>query len=111
MKVINESQFIIAGGIISAKLGIPNIQKIFTEEIINIVSQNPTLTNIILISLLKITLIVASFAALIQLSRNIEFTYNKWYISRNRPDVFWNYILGLGVATIITLFFIGISGI
>lgn len=102
-KLINQSQILIVGGIISARLGVPNISKIFTDEIVLIIGKNPTLINIILISLLKIFFVITSFATLIQLAKNIDFTYNKWYIFRRRPDVFWDYIFGLVLATITTI--------
>ena len=104
---LNESQVLIIGAIATAMFGIPNIQSIFTQEIINTLLQNPSFLIIFLASLLKLTLIVLSVGWIIKLGYNIEFTYNRYY--RWREDIFWNYLGTLiltGMATFIILYLI-----
>ncbi len=72
----NKSQLLIIGTITSAVLGIPDIKKIFTEEIIKIVMESPSQIMIILVSILKIILVISSVYWLIQLGKNIEITHN-----------------------------------
>ena len=95
---MNESQKLVVGTIVSGRLGLPNINKIFTEEIIKIVSINPNSVMVVLISLLKITLIIASITWLIKLGKNIQFTYE-----RHDEETFKNYLLKLITTAIITL--------
>lgn len=97
---LNESQGLIIGTITTAMLGIPNIQAVFTKEIINMILQNPSPLFIFLASILKLTLIVLSVGWLIKLANNIEFTYNRYY--RYREDIFWNYIGNLILTGMIT---------
>jgi len=99
---LNESQVLIIGTIVTAVLGIPNIQAIFTKEIINMLLQNPSPFVIFLASILKLSLIVLSIGWLIKLSGNIEFTYNKYYPWRK--DIFWNYLANLLLTGEITFF-------
>ena len=100
----NKSQLLIIGTIASAVLGLPDIEKIFSEEIIEIVMQNPSQSIIILVSILKILLIVGSIAWLIQLIRNIEFAYRT-----KSESVFQRYILTLvitGILAFIAMIFL-----
>ena len=93
----NKSQSLIIRTIASAVLGFPNINKIFTEEIINIVMQNPSQIMIILVSIIKALLVILSIIWLIQLSRNIEITY------RTKSErVFQRYLLKLILTGIVT---------
>ena len=95
---LNKSQILIIGTISSAMLGIPDINEVFTEEIAKVVMQNPTPIMIVIVSLLKITLIILSFAWIIQLARNIQFTYE------HHNEKTFNYFMFKLVATaIITL--------
>ena len=99
---LNESQQLIIGVIVTAMIGIPNIQAVFTKEIINIILQNPSSLMIFLVSILKIGLIVLSLGWLIKLGNNIKFTYNKYY-PRNK-EVFLNYVAELFLTGEITIF-------
>ena len=93
----NKSQLLIMGTIASAVLGFPDINKIFTEEIIKIVMENPTYIMIILVSIIKIILIISSIIWLIQLVKNIEITY------RTKSErVFQYYLLTLILTGIVT---------
>tara|TARA_Y100000310_G_C20543324_1_gene744387 strand:- start:158 stop:496 length:339 start_codon:yes stop_codon:yes gene_type:complete len=95
----NKSQLLIMGTISSAVLGFPNINKIFTEEVIKIVMENPSQIMIFLVSIIKILLVIGSVAWLFQLIKNIEITY------RTKSDnVFQNYLLKLAVTGILTFF-------
>ena len=100
----NKSQLLIIGTIASAVLGLPDIEKIFSVEIIKIVMQNPSQSIIILVSILKILLIVGSITWLIQLVKNIEFTYRT-----KSESIFQRYILTLvitGILTFIAMLFL-----
>jgi len=100
----NKSQLLIIGTIASAVLGLPDIEKVFSEEIIKIVMQNPSQSIIILVSILKILLIVGSITWLIQLVKNIEFTYRT-----KSESIFQRYILTLvitGILTFIAMLFL-----
>ena len=66
---------LIIGTISSAVLGFPNINKIFTKEIINIIIENSSQIIIFLVSIIKILLVISSIAWLIQLIRDMEITY------------------------------------
>jgi len=92
----NESQQLVIGAITTAMLGIPNIQAVFTKEIIGIVLQNPAPLMIFLVSILKLGLVVISLDWLIKLAKNIEFTYNR------HPRTFWDYIGTLILTGLIT---------
>lgn len=95
----NKSQLLITGTISSAVLGFSNINKIFTEEVIKIVMENPSQIMIFLVSIIKILLIIGSIAWLFQLIKNIEITY------RTKSDnVFQNYLLKLTITGILTFF-------
>ena len=65
------------GTILSAVLGFPNIHKVFTDGVIQLVSKDPSLTIIVLVSILKIVLVIASVAGFIQLLKNIKLTCNR----------------------------------
>lgn len=97
---LNESQTLIIGVITTAMLGIPNLQAIFTQEIINTLLQNPSTLIIFLASILKLVLVGLSVGWIIKLGYNIEFTYNRYY--RWREDIFWNYIGTLLLTGIVT---------
>jgi len=88
--MFNKSQWLIIGVITTSMLGIPDINEVFTREIIKVASVNPTLFAIILISVLKIALVLASLAWLFQLAKNIEFTYNN-----HSENTFYKYLLKL----------------
>jgi len=95
----NKSQVLIIGTIASAVLGFPNINKIFTEEIINIVMQNPSQIMIILVSIIKVLLVISSITWLMQLVRNIEITH------RTKSErVFQSYLLKLILTGIVAFF-------
>ena len=96
---MNESQKLIIETIVSSMLGLPNIQKIFTEEIIKIVTFNPSSTIIILVSFLKIILTIAGIFWIMQLAKNIEFTYKN-----HNSRTFKVYLLKIGATAIITFF-------
>lgn len=103
----NKSQELIIGTIVTGMIGIPNIQTVFTKEIINMILQNPSPFIVFLASILKLVLIVLSIGWLIELGNNIEFTYNKYYSWRK--DIFWNYLANLlltGEVTFIIMLFI-----
>lgn len=93
----NKSQLLIAGTIVTSMLGFPNINKVFTEEIIRVALIDSTLTAIIIISILKIALALSSIAWLFQLLKNIEFTYQF-----HSEDIFNIYMLKLVITAIIT---------
>ena len=93
----NKSQLLIIGTISSAALGLPNINKVFTEEIIKIVMQNQTATMILLVSILKIVLVISSIIWLIKLIKNIEITYNT-----KSKSAFENYVLTLVLTAVLT---------
>lgn len=87
------------GTISSAVLGFPNINNIFTEEVIKIVMENPSQVMIILVSIIKILLVIGSVTWLFQLIKNMEITY------RTKSDnVFHNYLLKLVITGIFTFF-------
>jgi len=95
----NKSQGIIIGTITSAMLGLPDINKVFTEEVINLVMTNPNPTIILIVSVLKILLVIASIAWAIQLYKNIELT------SRTKSQrQFDKYMTKLVITGIITFF-------
>lgn len=97
---LNKSQLLVIGTIFSATLGIINIHKVFTEEIINIVMENPSHTMVALVSILKILLFIISITWLIQLVRNIGITYRT-----KSEQLFKNYILDLGLTALTTVIF------
>jgi len=94
----NKSQLLIMGTIFSVVLGFPDINKIFTEEIINIVMQNPSQILIFLVSIIKILLVFLSIAWIIQLIKNVEITHRT-----KSESVFKNYFFKLVLTGIITL--------
>ena len=96
----NKSQLLIIGTISSVVLGFPNITKIFTEKVIEIVMEKPSQIIIVLVSIIKIILIISSILWLIQLIRNMKITYET-----KSSSVFQNYLLKLVVTGIFT--FIG----
>jgi hypothetical protein len=91
---LNKSQIIIIKTIASSMLGFPNIDKIFTEEIIRIAMENPSHTMIIVVSFLKIILVISSVIWLYQLLNNALITYQ----TKSR-DVFINVYLAKLVLT------------
>ncbi len=93
----NKSQLLVIGTISSSVLGIPDINKVFTEEIIRIAIENPSPTMIIVVSLLKILLVILSFAWLVQLIRNIKFTYDM-----HNSNTFNLYLATLFLTAVIT---------
>ena len=95
---INKSQRLIIETIGSAVLGLPDINKIFTEEIINFTLNNPMPFLVPLISVLKILLVIGSIYWLIQLIQNIEITYRT-----KSPNIFQNYIMKLIITGFLTL--------
>lgn len=97
---LNKSQLLIIGVIVSGMLGIPDINEIFTEEIVKIVSQNPTPLLIWVVSLLKITLIILSITWIFQLANNVQFTYE------HHNEKTFNYFLFKLVATAIITFIV-----
>ena len=97
---LNKSQSLIIKTTLSSVLGFPNIDKIFTEEIIKLLMQAPNTTIILIVSILKILLAIASVVWLIQLINNMRFVH------RTKHDaVFQDYILKLVVTGIFS--FIG----
>ncbi len=93
---LNQSQLLIIGFLVSLKFGLPNIEYLFTQEIINVISQSPNIGIIILVSLLKIFLLVLSMGFFIVLGRNIIFTYQR------HPNKFDNYMLKLVITFSLT---------
>ncbi len=87
---LNKSQILIIETIITGVFGFPDIHKVFSEEIIKLVMLEPTVSIIILVSLLKILLVILSINWLIQLLKNIELTYRT---KSNR--IFQNYLIKL----------------
>ena len=97
----NKSQLLIMSTVFSSVLGFPNIHKVFTEEVINLAMQAPSPTWVLIVSILKLLLVVASVNWLIQLIKNIELTY------RTKPAaVFKDYIIDLVLTGIFS--FIGV---
>lgn len=100
----NKSQLLIIETIVSAVLGVPDINKIFTEDIIKMVMENPSQIIIILVSIIKILLVISSIIWLIQLVKNIDITYKT-----RSSDVFQNYLITLiltGIITFILMIFL-----
>jgi len=97
----NKSQGLIIGTITSFMLGIPDINKIFTEEVIKIVMKNPTTQIIFLVSLIKILLVIASITWLIQLIKNIELTHRTKNVQQ-----FQNYMFTLLATGFLTFFIV-----
>jgi hypothetical protein len=93
---MNKSQKIISGTIISGRLGIPNLEKIFTEEIIKIAMENTSPIMIYIISFAKILLVLCSVWGLIELLKNIELQYR----TKNEKE-FFNYFIKLIVTGLI----------
>ena len=65
-------------------LGLPNIHKVFTEEIIKIVMENPPLTIIFIVSILKILFTIMAFCWIIKLVENLLERY------KANKDGFWD---------------------
>ena len=101
----NKSQKIIIRTIAGLMLGFPDIDKVFTKEIIKLAMENPSQVMIFIVSILKLFLVVASIIWLYQLLNNILITYNT-----KSQDVFWNtYITKLiltGLVTFIIIYLI-----
>ena len=87
------------GTISSAVLGFPNINNIFTEEIIRLVMENPSQIMIILVSIIKLLLVIGSVTWLFQLIKNMEITYKT-----KSNNAFQNYLLKLVITGILTFF-------
>ena len=92
----NKSQLLVIGTIFSSVLVIPDLDVLFTEEIIKIVMQDPSAIMIILVSILKIILILSSVIWLIQLIKNIEFTHRT-----KSKDVFVNFLFTLALTAVL----------
>jgi hypothetical protein len=98
---LNKSQKLIIGTISAAVFGVPDIQEMFTKEIVNIVMTNPPPIVVFLVSIIKVLLVIASITWLIQLVKNIEINYNT-----KSKEVFRIYLMTLvitGITTIIVL--------
>lgn len=94
---LNKSQLLIIGAIVSAFLGVPDINKVFTEEVINLVMQNPSPMMIFLVSITKILLTLSVFGWIAELIKNMEFTY------RNKSNaIFQCYLFKLVITAIVT---------
>ncbi|MAG78738.1 hypothetical protein CL616_05230 [archaeon] len=94
----NKSQKLIIGTIATATFGFPDINRIFTEEIIKLVMKNPSSIMILLVSILKILLVLASIYWLIQLIKNISLTH-----TTKSKVAFQNYFFELILTVLITL--------
>ena len=84
----SQSQILIIAFIVAAMLGIPDINHVFTEEVIKIVSIDPTLFMIALVSILKIVLAISSIVWLIQLARKMIPNAHKIMVAGGRELMF-----------------------
>lgn len=103
--VLNKSQKIIVGAISSAVLSIPNITKIFSEDLLDIIMKDPTVFQIffpanitlLIISVIKLCLLLMSIWWIISLINIIKLQYKV-----NNKN-FTQYIINLIVTAIVTL--------